>query len=372
MNGALKRYGSSLRREVGDFARDICVKAGNTAAHRQTGQRQAGGKDCIKKQTGFFQREAPLREFVVSSILVINLNPTFQRTISLPRLDRGEVNRASLARLDIAGKGVNTARVIQQLGGDVRLITHLGSERNILLNFCARENLSILWEASEARIRTCVTLLETATGEMTEIIEPSDPVEEDVVRRINALAAKEIENTDWLILTGTRAPGYPENLFAGFCRLAHEKGVKVAVDFQGPELLECLKIGIHTVKINLVEFTRTFLPEYEAKEAEDRALVKPASQAMRELSQGEGCAFVVTRGRRDVLFAQEGHLHTLRPPPVKAVNTIGSGDAFMAGMTFALAGGASLRDAVAEGSRCGSLNASLLQPGRIKKPDDGE
>ena len=305
-------------------------------------------------------------------ILVINLNPTFQRTISLSKLDHGEVNRASLARLDIAGKGVNTARVIQELGGAVRLITHLGFERNLFLHFCARENLTILWEASKTRTRTCVTLLETATGETTEIIEPSDLVEEDVVRRITLLAAKEIENTDWLILSGTRTPGYPENLFVDFCHLAYEKGVKVAVDFQGPELLECLKIGIHTVKINLVEFTRTFLPEYEAREADDSNVVKQVSAAMRELSQGGGCAFVVTRGGRDVLFAHEGHLHTFRPPSVAVINTIGSGDAFMGGMTFALAGGSSLRDAVTEGIRCGSLNASLLQPGRIAPTPDEE
>lgn len=44
--------------------------------------------------------------------LVVCLNPTFQRTVTLDHLECGEVNRGTAARLDASGKGVNTARVL--------------------------------------------------------------------------------------------------------------------------------------------------------------------------------------------------------------------------------------------------------------------
>ncbi|MDR2110368.1 MAG: carbohydrate kinase family protein, partial [Spirochaetaceae bacterium] len=45
--------------------------------------------------------------------------------------------------------------------------------------------------------------------------------------------------------------------------------------------------------------------------------------------------------------------------------TTGSGDAFTAGLTAALEDGASLGEAVAEGVRCGGLNAGFLKVGTI-------
>ena len=52
--------------------------------------------------------------------------------------------------------------------------------------------------------------------------------------------------------------------------------------------------------------------------------------------------------------------------PVKAVNTIGCGDAFTAGLACALDNGANFKDAINEGIRCGALNASFLKTGVIR------
>jgi 1-phosphofructokinase/tagatose 6-phosphate kinase len=48
------------------------------------------------------------------------------------------------------------------------------------------------------------------------------------------------------------------------------------------------------------------------------------------------------------------------------VNTIGSGDAFTAGLSAALDDGLPFAGAVARGVRYGGLNAALLKPGVIR------
>jgi hypothetical protein len=95
----------------------------------------------------------PIDEGVYDPVMISNsprflavcLNPTFQRTVRLKKLEKGEVNRARLARLDASGKGINVSRVLQQLGAPVRHLTHLGPGRDEFLRLCGEDNLQISW-----------------------------------------------------------------------------------------------------------------------------------------------------------------------------------------------------------------------------------
>ena len=199
-------------------------------------------------------------------------------------------------------------------------------------------------------------MLHGDTGQTTEIIEPSGAVDEGTAERIQKVFEREIGDADWLIISGTRTPGYPDALYVDF--------VETAADFHGEELRRGMERGLNAVKINLVEFTRTFLPGVKASEGEDSGVVEKVKGKMRELSSG-GCDIVVTRGTREVLFARGGEAAVCAPPRVKAVNTIGSGDAFTAGFVFSPVNGSGISEAADVGTRCGAMNAALLRPGSI-------
>lgn len=297
--------------------------------------------------------------------LSVCLNPTFQRTVRIPNLERGEVARAHSAQLDIAGKGVNTTRVLSQLGAPVRHLTHLGEGKEILLDLCGGEGLEIIWAPSNSPIRTCITLLDDETRSTTEIVEPTETVDESTVKTIRTLYEKELDGVDWVILSGSKAPGYPTDLFAEFCKMADKRGITVAVDYRGDELLASLESKISVVKINLVEFVTTFLPGMPVSEGDDSEVVELAKEKMQDLS-ASGCDYVITRGAREVLFSRNGSIDSIAPPEILPVNSIGSGDAFCAGLCFKLANGSSLKDAVTEGARCGAVNAGILKPGTLK------
>lgn len=299
------------------------------------------------------------------TFLSVNLNPTFQRTIQVKSLKRGEVNRARGLHFDISGKGINTTRVLCQLGACVVHLTHLGRERDLLLEMCEKEGLDIVWADTESPIRTCITLLDDETGSSTEIVEPTREVGESTVAEIRSLFIRELERADWVILSGSKAPGYPPEFFAEFCALAEKKGARIVIDYQGDELLASLKSKIAVVKINLVEFVHTFLPNLSASEGADSDAIEAVEGEIYRLS-ANGPDYVITRGGREVLYASNGILDRITPPPTRVLNTIGSGDAFCAGLTYALARGLTLKESVREGARCGSLNAGLLRPGTLK------
>ena len=300
----------------------------------------------------------------MSRFLSVCLNPTFQRTIVLEKLQHGEVNRASKARLDASGKGVNVCRILQQLGAEAKQLTHLGPGKEEFLSLCRADNLKIIHIESDSPIRSCITLLDGDKKSTTEIIEPTQKVGNDTVKGIRRAFSEELKRTDYVILSGSKAPGYPDDLFAEFCREARNEGIPVLADYRGDELLKSLPFQPSLVKINLVEFAATFLPNLKVSEADDSSALDEVIKKLQDISLN-GTDFVLTRGARDILMAENGRVETFSPPKIVPVNTIGSGDSVSAGIAFALSGGASLKDAVSEGARCGAENAKRLKPGSL-------
>jgi sugar/nucleoside kinase (ribokinase family) len=66
----------------------------------------------------------------------------------------------------------------------------------------------------------------------------------------------------------------------------------------------------------------------------------------------------VTRGGEGAVAALDGRVDVARPPHVHTGDATGAGDALAAATLVALAGGASLSDALTEGCRCGALVAA--------------
>jgi sugar/nucleoside kinase (ribokinase family) len=80
---------------------------------------------------------------------------------------------------------------------------------------------------------------------------------------------------------------------------------------------------------------------------------------------------ILTRGSRPVWYAEAGGLEEYSFEPVSpVVNTVGSGDAFTAGLAAALGDGACLKDAVARGVWCGGRNARFFRIGVIDGPTE--
>ena len=67
-----------------------------------------------------------------------------------------------------------------------------------------------------------------------------------------------------------------------------------------------------------------------------------------------------------VLFIDDDIIQQEEIQKIKTTNTIGSGDAFTAGLAFKLDQGLGLKEAIIFGIECGSKNAALLKPGVIR------
>ncbi|MCL2834855.1 MAG: PfkB family carbohydrate kinase [Treponema sp.] len=315
----------------------------------------------------------------MKTILTVALNPGFQKILIFNNFIADTVNRACEHRLDAAGKGVNVSRVLTQLGKDCIHLTQLGgSMRPLFLQLCALDNLKIEWVESGSPIRFCYTVIDKAKKTVTELVEEGEKVEEHTGSRLeqsfDRLMAQKEPEISMLVISGSRAAGFDDSIISAMVQKAKQKAIPVILDIRGRDLLSCLQFEPDFIKPNLYEFALTFAPDLVrgneiicANEPQTEASVKKRIfEICGELYKKYRTKTVLTRGKNPIWFFEGNEPSEFEVESVEPLNSIGCGDAFTAGLAGALSSGASLETAVAEGARCGKLNALLIRPGVIR------
>lgn len=300
--------------------------------------------------------------------LAVCLNPTLQRTFLVDHLWENEVLRSSEYYYDASGKGLNVARILTQLGSDAVHFTHVGGDyQEEYLRLNRESHLNIAYVETDCRIRTCYSIINAENSSTTEIVEEPLPVPPETEAAVWNTFSELLEKADNLVISGTIAPGYSQELYPNMVKKAKEEGKKVFLDIKGEPLKACMAYRPDFINPNFMEFAGTFLPDMEVKEHEDdrdaEAIVK---EKMLEIEKEYGSVCIITHGSRPTLFVEE---HQVRQSPVKRitpVNTIGSGDAFTAGFISIIDKGGSIGEAVHKGQECGAVNALHIRPGTLR------
>mmetsp|Transcript_19574 Transcript_19574/g.54756 ORF Transcript_19574/g.54756 Transcript_19574/m.54756 type:complete len:390 (+) Transcript_19574:47-1216(+) len=173
--------------------------------------------------------------------LYLGLNPALQRRVDLDGLKVGSVNRARSSASGIGGKGQGSYVAALQLATapeafaadgaapPPRLCQFLGagSEGDLLAGLLRARagggaGVDDLWVRVATPCRICTTLVDVASGDATEIVEPSGTVAlgewSQLLDALSAQAAAPGEGgVAALALMGTAPPGFPKDGYAQIC-----------------------------------------------------------------------------------------------------------------------------------------------------------
>ncbi len=299
------------------------------------------------------------------AILAVCLNPVIQRTLVFESIVKGEVNRAVRRRVDASGKGVNVARVLVQSGRKAIHLTQAGGPtRDWFLAMCESDGIDARWVESGSEIRGCSTVIDLGDGTVTELVEESPPVGPGTDERLLAELDRILPGCAAVVVSGTKAAGYPDSIMPRIAERAAAAGALLVLDIRGRDLLDCLGAKPAVVKPNLAELLATW-PLPAGANPRDEAAVKSHVALIAAALANSGTSLVVTRGSAPLWYWDGKGLAEAASARVAAVNPIGSGDAFAAGLAMVLSEGGSIAQAVAEGVRLGALNATTLKPGSI-------
>jgi len=294
-------------------------------------------------------------------IVTVTANPSLDRTIEVDRLRRGEVQRATGARVDPGGKGVNVSRALVANGHATRaVLTSGGHASTELIDLLAEADVPVLEVPVSQGVRSNLTIAE-ADGTVTKLNEAGPDLRpEEVAELLVAAIVPTLDrSTAWIAGCGSLPPGVGADFYALLVERAHAAGAKAAVDTSGPALDACLAARPDLVKPNLEE-----LAEAARTPIATLGDAVKAAEALREAGARAVLASLGADGA--ILVDDTGVHHAVAPLAGPLASTVGAGDASLAG--FLAAGGEgpqALAVAVAWGT------AAVCLPGSIMPaPDD--
>ncbi|WP_029113843.1 1-phosphofructokinase family hexose kinase [Mycobacterium sp. URHB0044] len=284
-------------------------------------------------------------------ITTVTPNPSLDRTMRLASFRPGHVNRATSTMVEPSGKGVNVALALHAVGIPVRAVLPVGGSSG-------REIASLLGDLGldhvdvpiAGTVRTNLSLVE-ADGRSSKVNEPGPHLSDDEVDALCAAALTTSGKGEWVVWAGSLPGGFTTERFADAVADTRATGRIVAVDTSGPALAQVISLRgdrlPHLVKPNAEE-----LAEIAGRELRT---LGDATDAARTLLERGVRTVLVSLGRGGALLVDADlpePLHGMATAR-RVVNTVGAGDALLAGWLAALHSGATTADALANALRFG-------------------
>jgi 1-phosphofructokinase family hexose kinase len=303
-------------------------------------------------------------------IITVTLNAAIDKTLAVPNFRLGRRHRAVEQTSMAGGKGVNVARALKRLGQPViatgvaggptgtRIIEQLTDEA--ILNDFVR-----IREES----RTSTAVVDPTTGDQTEINERGPAVAEAELELFVDKLLYLAKGAAVCVFSGSLPRGIPDELYARLIAEVNRLGVLTVLDSEG----EALRLGTRAEPgiVTPNEPEAEELVGHEFSDDDDRA---QAMQEIVELGAGEalmtlpsGCLAYARDGQERALFSAR-----IESGVVESRSTVGSGDAFLAGMVAARYGGRTAEDCVRFAVACGAesvqhFGAGVLDPREVQR-----
>lgn len=188
------------------------------------------------------------------NIIVLGLNPAWQKILLFPELIPGEINRALSVSYSPAGKGINFAKAAKTWGGNVTVCQFIGgvTGEDIIRELKNRKIKDISVKITSPT-RACTTCLCKKKGETTELIEPASLVPLPAVKTLKKAVMDNLPFCSGVSLCGTYPKGVGPDFYADIASAARKSEIPVLLDgFSG--ICETLELGIEIFKVNMSEF----------------------------------------------------------------------------------------------------------------------
>jgi tagatose 6-phosphate kinase len=233
-----------------------------------------------------------------------------------------------------------------------------GHTGNLLAELAEREGLSAQWTRMKNETRTCVILVEDGR-DATVINESGAEVSAEECLAFVQDVWAQAEQVQLVCVSGSLPPGFSLDDFACLLRRLAERKKSVWVDTSGSALKTALDVRGVNIKVNAAELGEALGTEISNAEQ--------ATNAGRQLLARGISSVAVTLGKDGAVLLADSGVWIARLPAMEVINSVGSGDAFLGGLAFALSGGNPPEVALRYGVAAGAANALQFGGGVVRR-----
>lgn len=287
------------------------------------------------------------------------LNPSYDLIYTLP--DNSKDTYVDLpARFFPAGKGLNTAKVIAELDEEVSLVSLMPEDDCERFTAYMEQygiNHKPFTVSGSVRVNTTLYTESTKTTQHFNSMGStySTQIQDHFEQHLSSLYS---EGDTWLF-SGSLPGGIEPTFYETLIKSSRESGCESFLDSRG----KALEFGIqaHPLVITPNEEELESLFEESIEGVQHLAL-----KGKRLIDSGIETV-LITLGEDGVIALQGNECLLCKAPEVDVLDTVGCGDAFLAGVAVGRKRGFSFHEICRMAVACGTSNALHLGPGEIEK-----
>ncbi len=292
-------------------------------------------------------------------ILTVTPNPLLERRLFFKNISSGKINRAFSENFYAGGKGINVSRQLNQLGIKNLALTFLGGHNGKLLRK-ALENESIDFNAVSTKDETRYASIpiDQSNNMLTCFFSPNSNISQSEVDEFISKMDKAIQNCSIVVFAGSAPNKLSQKIFTEGISLANKYDKISILDTYGEHLEECIEHSPFAIHNNRKEIEDSlginFLNEENILDWLDALYKKNIKMTF------------ITNGEKEIYSSKFDFHFKTSPPKVNAVNSLGSGDAFVAGIVYGLERSLVYEDFLKLGIALGSFNTQQLEASNVK------
>ncbi len=281
------------------------------------------------------------------SIVTLTLNPAVDKNSEVQQVVAERKLRCEEPEYHPGGGGLNVARAIAELGGDVAAYwTCGGAIGQLLRQLLDDEEVAHTPIEIEAQCRENLIVYERSSELQYRFGMPGAPLKPDEIEACIDMLRAIDPPPDYLVLSGSLPPGVDDALYAKVAS-AMPSSCRVVLDTSGVPLQHGLDAPIYLVKPNMRE-----LGQLAGQEVKDDSQIRDVACSLIDQAKVEAVVTSLGSGGA-VLTTADEHRH-VRAPTVSIRSKVGAGDSMVAGLVLALSQGKLLADALRFGVAAGS------------------
>lgn len=276
----------------------------------------------------------------MKKVLCITLNPAIDLTATVNELTIGAVNRATDSQLGAAGKGLNVARLMSELGQVGVATGFLGDDNRTLFDrlFASHQSfdgiygigqMSDEFVSVQGMTRTNVKIVDK--GKTTDVNGVGFSVTQSDKDKLFSKIKDLLPDVSAVVVAGSMPRGFDADDFRALLDFLTTHHDKVAVDVSGAALKVALDYDLWLIKPNLDELSEVVGRRVASLDEQQTAL-----QAIK----GNITHMLVSMGSRGVNYFKHTdsayQIYQALPPKVSVASSVGAGDTMVAAMMFGL------------------------------------
>ncbi|OOF62848.1 1-phosphofructokinase [Rodentibacter pneumotropicus] len=301
----------------------------------------------------------------MAKVATITLNTAYDLVGRLSRIELGEVNTVETLGLFPAGKGINVAKVLKDLGVDVAVGGFLGEDNaGDFEQMFKKQGLQDKFHRVTGKTRINVKITETES-DVTDLNFLGYEISPQAWQQFAADSLAYCLDYDVVAVCGSLPLGVTPELFAEWLNQLHQAGVKVVLDTSNAALNAGLTAHPWLVKPNHRELEAWIGHSLNSEEEIINAAQQLKAQGIENV--------IISMGAEGSLWINNKGVIKAQPPKCEnVVSTVGAGDSMVAGLIYGIKQGLSKSETLAfasavsafavSQSNVGVSNPALLDP----------